>query len=276
MEPSKEQDPAGLDRLMEEVRRLSPLPDTEERSRAAAGRILKRAREKAGLKPEHVGPLYAAAYRRLYPHRKDRRHCSASTLGTWEDGVVVAPHDGRGSFLALFAVYILASPDDPAVSPEAVENTLFLYGYRRLQVEEIKALFPRGARSRGAAGDPSDVRSMRRLLDAERADQYYDNMLEAAPILRSTARVLADAEGTGVRDETVDKIESEARKVAASGADPNEFIQYLQELVRVSREPNSEGVMALLRMYTDRLSGDREELGGSERPPARGDRTLGL
>ena len=68
------------DRLMEHVEKLSPLPDDQQESRATAGRILRQVRERLGFNLQSVGPLYAAAYRRLYPGRMAKSTLSASTL----------------------------------------------------------------------------------------------------------------------------------------------------------------------------------------------------
>ena len=274
MDPPRKRDSPGFDRLMDDIEGLNPLPDTVERSYAAGGRILKRAREKAGLKEQEVRPLYAAAYQRLYPNRKEKSSVSASALGNWEDGAN-PPQHGLRSILALFAVYIQATSAAQSISPSDVEDALFHFGYRRLHVEEIKALFPHGVPTRTAANPHlSDVGSMRRLLDAAWADRHYDMVLEYR-IMRSAAWILADADRTVLPAEAVDELESEARRVAESGADPAQFMEYLKGLVRVSKNPNTADLVTLLRMFNDRLSGEQEKGRGSRSRPAEGRRTFG-
>lgn len=256
MKRPKAQTHSGSDRLMDHVEKLVPLPDGIQESRAAAGKILRQVRERLGFSQQSIGPLYAAAYRRIYPHRRTKSTLSASTLRNWEDGFG-EPQHGRACLLALLAVYIEASRQAGSISPDVVDDVLFLYDYRRMNVEEMETLFPPSGRNSGGSG-PSEVGTLRRLMAAASADKWYDEFSVESRIMRTAARTLADADGTVIRGETIDKIESEVRRVVASGGGTSMITKFLNGLVRVSKEPDSAAVVTMLQhIYIGRSAGDR-------------------
>ena len=275
MEPPQRPAADRLERLLRDITQLDPFPDRLHRSRRAAGIILKQMRERAGLGVKDIGPLYLAAYRRLFPDQGDSS-VSANTIRNWEKGRGDPLH-GLHSFFALFAVYILASSPARAISHEHVENVLFLYGFRRLHVDEIKALFPDGPPSPAVdTRDTADVGSMRRLVDAASADKHYDDLSDEARLMRTVAWIVADSERPVLRSETIDELESETRRVAGSGADPAAFMKIVAGLVRAIKEPSDDEVMSLVRMFTDRLSEDPDKPAPGERPRQREPRTSPL
>ena len=145
-----------------------------------------------------------------------------------------------------------ASRQAGGISPSVVDDVLFLYDYRPMNVEEMEALFPRSGRksdgSRSAA-----VGTLRRLMAAALADKYHDEWSVESRIMRTAARTLAEANRTVIRGETIDEIEREVRRVAGSGGGASIIAKFLNGLVRVSREPDSAAVVAMLQhIYIDR------------------------
>lgn len=245
---------SGSDRLMDHIEKLSPLPDDIRESRAAAGKILRQLRERLGFNQQSVGPLYAAAYRRLYPGRPAKSTLSASTLRNWEDGFG-EPQHGRACLLALLAVYIEASREAASISPDVVDHVLFLHDYRRMKVEEMETLFPGSGRNSGGSR-PAAVGTLRRLTVAALADKYYDELSAESRIMRTAARTLADSDRSVIRGETIDKIESEVRRVVSSGGNTSTVTKFLNDLARVSKEPDSAAVVTMLQhIYIDRRDG---------------------
>lgn len=244
-------------RLMRAIAELKPFPNRLDGSRRSAGVILEQMRERAGLEPKDVGPLYTAAYKRLFPDHGDSS-VSTNTIGNWEKGEREPLH-GLRAFIALFAVYIVAAPPARAISHEHVENALFQYGFRRLHLEEINALFPDGTPSPTAAtSDVAEIRSMRRHADGRSVELHYDEISDEQRVVRTIGRIVADSDGPVLHEETIDELESETRRVVRSGADPAAFIEIVSGLVRALKEPNDKEVMRLVRMFTDRLSEDHE------------------
>lgn len=266
MEPPKKWDPARFHRLLEAIDNLNPMSDRLNADRRSAGTILRQLRERAGLKVEEAAGIYAAVYRRLFPGDSEGS-ASANTIRNWEKGSV-NPQHGLRDFLALLTLYILALRDTPWISAEAVENALFLYGYRRLHADEINVLFPRATVNRSRSHrDPTEHGSMRRFVDAARADMRHDQMSDKLPLLRRVASIAAQPQRPALRGDTIDELESVTRRVAGSDADASEFMAYFETLVDTSKDPNDNSFIALLRMFTDRLSGDPDATGSS--PPHR-------
>ena len=253
--PPKRSAPDRGDRLLSDIAELRPFPDRMDCSRRAAGAILKQMRERAGLRADDIGPLYATAYRRLFPDQGDSS-VSANTIRNWEKGNG-DPQHGLRSFFALFAVYIVASHQTRPISHEHVENALFLYGFRRLHVEEIKALFPDDLPS--PTGDPNQLGSMRRHADNYSADKYYDERSAEDKLMRDVAWIVSDSDRPVLQSRTIDELESETRRVAGSDADPDAFMKVVAGLVRAIREPTDDEVMSLVRMFADRLSEDGDK-----------------
>ena len=265
MKPPKRSAPDRDDRLLSDIAELRPFPDRLDCSRRASGVILKQMRERAGLRVDDVGPLYAAAYRRMFPNQGDSS-VSANTIRNWEKGNG-DPQHGLRSFFALFAVYILAAPNARPISHEHVENALFLYGFRRLHLEEIGALFPDGPPGPTATtGDRSQLGSMRRYADNYSADKYYDDRSVEDKLMRNVAWIVSDPERPVLHGRTIDELESETRRVARSGADATAFMKVVAGLVRAIKAPTDDEVMSLVRMFTDRISEDRETSAQSESP----------
>ena len=255
MKPPQRSAPDRGNRLLRDIAELHPFPDRLDCSRRAAGAILKQMRERSGLRVDDIGPLYAAAYGRLFPNQGDSS-VSANTIRNWEKGNG-DPQHGLRSFFALFAVYIIASPQTRPISHEHVENALFLYGFRRLHVEEIKALFPDDPPS--PTGDPSPLGSMRRHADNYSADKYYDERSAEDKLMRDVAWIVSDSDRPLLQGRTIDELESETRKVAGSDADPDAFMKVVAGLVRAIKEPTDDEVMSLVRMFTRPPSEDRDK-----------------
>jgi len=254
METTANNDSERFDRLMDAIETLQPMPDRLDWNRCAAGTILKQIRERAGLAVDDAGRLYTVAYKRLFPGRSEGS-AAPNTIRNWEQGKV-NPQHGLRSLLALLAVYSCASRERRTASPTAIENILFLYGFRRLHLVEIDALFPQATDTpTDAPIDATELGSLRRFLDAACADRRHDDMARETGLVRDVAAVLAHSECPALRTETIDGLEHETRRIAGNRADPSEFMAYLESLLNVCKDPNSEGFITLLRMYADRLSG---------------------
>lgn len=244
---------ARFKRLMRDIAALDPFPNRLDGPRSAAGTLLKQMRERAGLSVADVGPLYAAAYRRLFPEYGDSS-VSPNTIRNWEKGKG-DPQHGLRSFFALFAVYIAAAPQAQAISHEHVENALYLYGFRRLYLEEIKALFPERTSSPAAAArDVTELGTMRRYAAGASADMYYDEMSDEERPVREVGWIVADSDGPVFQEQAIDVLETATRQVARSGADPDAFIEAVSGVVKTTKEPSEKNAMDAILKIADRLS----------------------